>query len=94
MTEEKLAPLRSAIDAIDDKIVALLVQRYALVEKVIAVKHVENIPVVLPERIEAVLTHVEEKASAQNLPQGMVRAIYKEIITQTCRAEERALKKK
>jgi isochorismate pyruvate lyase len=60
-----LEELRRRIDAIDDRIVALLSERFAVVRDVAAYKAPRNIPAMIPERIDEAC-QLEEKFLAQS----------------------------
>ncbi len=82
-----LAQLRARIDAVDDAIVDLLARRFALCREVAEHKQKHGIPVVLPERIEAVKRRCAERAAARNVDPAFVSQLYDRIIGETCRVE-------
>lgn len=83
-----LAPLRAEIDALDDQIVALLSRRMAVAHRVAAVKRDHGIPVVIPERVAAVLDRAAAAGAAAGLDPDYLRRLYRLIIDETCRVEE------
>ena len=85
---ETLAPFRRRIDMLDDEIVRLLAERFAVVHQVAAVKRAENIPAVLPERIEAVKARAAANAAPLGLDPLFVRRLYGLIIDEACRLED------
>ena len=87
MSIEKLKPYRAQIDALDDQILALLKQRFDIVENVIKVKMEHGIPASLQDRVDEV--HDRNVATAQKLglPEQLVSDIYAAIIGQTCAYE-------
>ena len=82
-----LTQWRADIDRIDDQIVDLLTRRFAICQEVAAYKFAHDIPVVLPERIEAVKTRCASRAERQGLDAALVAALYTLIIDQTCETE-------
>ena len=51
---EKMKPFRDRIDALDEQIIDLLVQREAIIREVGHFKYKENIPSVLQDRVDQV----------------------------------------
>ena len=88
--DEKLQPLREAIDQVDRKLVELLNQRARLALEVGQVKRTGNAPVYRPEREAEVL----RKVGALNqgpLAEAAVAGVFREVIS-ACRALERPLR--
>ncbi len=90
---EILAPLREEIDALDQEIIALLGKRMKIVHRVATIKQRENIPVVIPERIEAVMRQAETWATAHDFDPAIARQIYEILIDHACKTEEAFLSK-
>lgn len=88
MTLESLKPFRSRIDDLDDRIVALLGERFAVVREVAAVKEREGIATRLPERVEEVRARNAERGAQQGLDRQFVRDLYGAIIDEACRLED------
>lgn len=92
-TSESLSGLREEIDRLDDQIVDLLGERFALVREVAAIKHARGIPAVIPERIAEVIERCVDRGGRQDLDARMLRDLYSRIIEEACRLEERAMAK-
>ena len=88
-----LVQLRKQIDAADRSLVALLVQRMAIVDQIIAVKKVEGLPSAIPDRIEQVVKTVRAEAMAQNYSPEIVEKLWRILIAETIGYEENALTK-
>lgn len=71
-----LEQLRCAIDAVDDRLVALLAERVALARAVAEVKREQGLPIVDPEREAAVVERTAALAREAGLDDGEVRALY------------------
>ncbi len=84
-----LRPLREEIDAIDDRIVDLLVKRQAVVCRVAEVKRATGFPVVLPERIREVTERNAARAAAGGVDPDHVRRLFGLIIDEACAVERR-----
>jgi len=80
-----LAQLRSAIDAVDQRLLALLDERAALAHEVGEVKRLDGSPVFRPDREAQVIAKMQAAGSALK-PEG-VGAIWREIMS-ACRALE------
>ena len=90
---EILKPFRMKIDALDKKLVALLVEREKIVHQVAKIKQEHDIPVVLPERIEEILNSVSAQAVEQGGTEEYIRRIYKLIIELSCELENNHINK-
>ncbi len=88
---EALADARDAIDAIDDQIVDLLVQRLAVVKNVVIVKEREGIPALLPDRVEEVVERVGLRAAAAGLPPDLTERVWRDLIEWTIAYEDKHL---
>jgi chorismate mutase len=85
---EILKPYRDRIDAIDDKIVDLLVERTGVIHEVAGLKYRENIPSVLQDRVDEVRERAASRALAKGLDPDLVRALYARLIMFSCDLEE------
>ncbi len=75
---EILKPFRDRIDALDDKIVDLLLERFNIVRDVAKVKGEHNIPTVVEDRIKDVINRVGDRAGEAN--EDIICEIYALII--------------
>lgn len=75
-----LANQRARIDALDDQILALLAERYAILAEVVEIKRAHNIPFCVQARVDEVLIRNETKGQALGLPKGYAHALYTQII--------------
>lgn len=89
-----LAPFRAEIDRLDDAIVDLLTQRFAVGRKVAAFKKERGIAVRLPGRIAEVRQRCAERAAANGIDADFVARLYDQIIERTCLMEEELLDEK
>ena len=87
MIDDKLAPLRERIDAIDARILALLNERAQVAQEVGHVKAETNAPVFRPEREAQVLRAVVQENPGP-MQGGDVQTIFREIMS-ACRALEK-----
>ena len=87
---DRLSELRTLIDDVDHRLLALLGERGRLVLEVGELKHAENAPVLRPEREAQIL----RRLAANNpgpLAAGAIAAIWREVIS-ACRELERRLR--
>ncbi len=85
-----LQALRQKIDALDDRLIALLNERADLVHTVGELKRAQNLEIYAPEREETLLRALTAKNEAQGgrLPAGGLRAIYREIMSASLALEK------
>lgn len=88
---EVLAPFRKRIDALDDRIVDLLVERFGIIHEVGLLKSKLGIPAVLPDRVVQVRERCAERAAAKGVSADVVRAVYNILITSACELEEKII---
>jgi chorismate mutase/prephenate dehydrogenase len=86
---QELERLRLQLDAIDQKIVSLLAERQAEVERVVQLKKAHNIPVYHPAREENLISHRRIQGSKAGLNPDYVEEIYRRILRQS-RVEQTA----
>lgn len=85
---EVMKPYRRRIDALDDKIIDLLVERIGIIREVGHFKYDNDIPAVLPDRVIEVRERAAERAAAKGLDPELVRQLYNIIIHYSCNLEE------
>ncbi len=89
-----LSEFRSRIDDIDDRLLALLGERFAVVREVAAWKAPRGIPAVIPERIDEVRERCASLGHSLGLSPDFVRAVYTLIIDEACRLEGELMARK
>ncbi len=75
--------LRADIDAIDERIVELLASRHRKVQKVVALKKAQHLPVYHPAREENLISQRREQAQHAGLDPDHVEELYRCIIRQS-----------
>ena len=83
-----LASFRRRIDAIDDRLLALLGERFAVIREVAAYKAPRGIPALIPERVAEVRERCAGEAPRHGLDADVVRRLYDLLIGEACRLEE------
>jgi beta-alanine degradation protein BauB len=88
ITNTALTLLRNEIDAIDTAMIKLLAKRFQVVDRVIAVKKANDIPALLPERVEEVVGNAATQAKALGVPKDTAGRIWRVLIGETIAYEE------
>lgn len=84
-----LEPYRRRIDEMDDQIVDLLAARTEIIREVGVLKHRENIPSVLQDRVAEVIDRAACRAGERGMDSELVRQIYTLLVDYSCRLEDR-----
>lgn len=79
----ELENLRRDIDAVDERIVDLLAQRYRKVQEVVALKKAQRLPVYHPAREENLISHRREQATNVGLDPDHVEELFRSILRQS-----------
>ncbi len=80
----ELLESRSRIDLIDSKIIDLLSERQSEVDKVIAFKKANNMPVRRPAREEDMISKRRNRGKEKNLDPDYLEELFRTIIHQSC----------
>ena len=79
MSSNPLQKPREEIDRIDAQIVALLGERWKLVEEVTRIKKEYNLPPLQPERFAELLEDVKGLAREHGVPEAMIEEMWHSI---------------
>lgn len=88
---DEMSSVRAAIDALDDKIVALLAERQRQVERAAAVKPRLGIPARVPDRIDEVLDRVAAASRREGLSSELAQSLWSALIEWAIAHEERLM---
>ena len=91
MTGGTIEDLRADIDAVDADLVKLLARRFAAVEEIARLKAESGIPVVIPERIDAVQDRVARLAEEAGLDPAIARRLWRAIIDEAVAMESKEI---
>ena len=83
-----LRPFRGKIDALDDKIMALLAKRFAIVRQVGELKAEHNFPSYISDRVVQVRERNATTGKKYGIDPDFVRMLYSLIIYQSCAEED------
>lgn len=84
---EILKPYRARIDEIDAQMIALLRQRYDVIEAVGVLKAQHGIPAMIPARVDEVRENAARMAAEVGLDAAFIRLVYAQIIEHSCALE-------
>lgn len=85
---EILKPYRKRIDDLDDKIIDLLAERIDIIREVGHLKHHEDIPSVIPDRVKEVRERAVSRAVKKGVDENLVRHLYTALIDYSCNLED------
>lgn len=83
-----LAPFRERLDRIDDRIAHLLGERLDICREVAAYKSEHSVPMMQPERVQAVRERYLQRGVEVNLPEEFTARLFDLLIETTCRLED------
>lgn len=87
----RLARIREELDSVDVRLLDDLASRFELVRRVGTLKSEAAIPVMQPARVAAVVSRARSGARERGLDEDFVEKLFRMIIDEACRAEERVL---
>lgn len=88
MSDNGLAPFRKRLDEIDDQIARLLGERLDICREVASYKSEHDIPMMQPDRVQAVRARYLERGAEVNLPEDFTARLFDLLIETTCRLED------
>ncbi len=83
-----LRPFRGRIDALDDRIVALLGKRFAIVRRVAALKAAHDFPSYISDRVVEVRERNAKTGQKYGIDPDFMRMLYSLVIYQSCAVED------
>jgi len=89
--EDQLASCRSGIDDVDRRLVALLNERTAIVERIGQVKKAAGLPVYEPKREDAVYANVTAHNTGP-LPNDALQRIFERIMDEMLKVQKERMK--
>lgn len=84
---DSLASMRQTIDAIDDQLIDLLARRMAVSEEIGRFKNSRSMPVLQPERYDALMGRRVEEATHAGLPPRFMRRLFSLIHEESVRRQ-------
>ncbi|MBY6364782.1 chorismate mutase [Rhodococcus corynebacterioides] len=87
--QDRLAALRADLDRIDTRVRDALRDRLRVCEEVGRLKRDHDIPVMQPARVDQVTRGARAYAERHDIDPDYLDAVYRSIIAETCRVEDR-----
>ena len=75
-----MSDLRAQIDALDEDLVALFVERAGYIDRAIALKQDNGLPARIPERVEEVVPNAVDRAEAAGLDRELVERLWRQLV--------------
>ena len=75
-----MAELRPQIDAIDDALIALLVERASYIDRAVVLKTDANLPARIGSRVDEVIDNVRRAATVSGLDPELAETIWSQLI--------------
>lgn len=85
--------LRAEIDALDARLMTLLAQRHALIDRAAQIKAGNGMPARIDDRVEEVVANVRRHAQAHGLDPDLYDRLWRQLIEAAIAQEERQLNK-
>ncbi|HEX3693094.1 MAG TPA: chorismate mutase [Solirubrobacteraceae bacterium] len=85
---EGLAPFRARLDELDERIAALLGERFAVCREVAAYKSEHELAMMQPERVREVRERYLARGAQAGLPEDFTEALFELLIGATCKLED------
>jgi isochorismate pyruvate lyase len=86
-----MTDLRAAIDALDEKLIALLAARAGYIDRAVTLKQAEGVPARVGSRVDEVIANVRAAAHAQGLDADLAERLWCELIEWSIAREARRL---
>jgi 4-amino-4-deoxychorismate mutase len=83
-----LDPLRSRLDEVDDEVVRLLGERFEICREVAAVKRINGIAMMQPERVAGVRERYRARGAEVGLAPDFTEKLFELLIAATCEMED------
>ena len=83
-----LEHLRTRIDDLDSKLVTILAERLEVCSEVAVLKARDDIPMMQPGRVDAVVRRCREMGAPRGLRPEFLDSLYRTIIAETCTLED------
>lgn len=88
MSADGLGPFRRRLDEIDEEIAQLFGERLQICREVAVHKSEHGIPMMQPDRVEAVRERYLTRGAEHELPEEFSSALFELLIGTTCRLED------
>jgi len=83
-----LEPYRRRLDRLDDEIARLLGERFEVCREIARYKRANDIPMMQPDRVDAVRERYLARGAEAKLPEGFSAGLFELLIAATCKEED------
>lgn len=83
--------LRARIDALDERIVDLLAQRHALIDRAARIKKATGLPARIDSRVEEVVANARRHAASRGLDPELIGSLWRQMVDAAIAQEDRHL---
>lgn len=83
-----LEPYRRRLDRLDDEIARLLGERFEVCREIARYKRANDIPMMQPDRVDAVRERYLARGAEANLPEEFSAGLFELLIAATCKEED------
>ncbi len=87
-----MAALRGEIDALDERLIALLATRAEYIDRAIALKQINGWQARIPKRVEEVVTKVRNSAGAGGLDPELAETLWRQLMDWSIAREARVIR--
>lgn len=87
-----MGTLRAEIDALDERLVALLAARAGYIDQAIVLKQINGWPAQIPERVEEVVAKVRSSAGSARLDPDLAETLWRQLIDWSIAREARVIR--
>lgn len=91
MSADGLQPFRERLDELDERILALLGERFDTCREIAAYKREHEVPMMQPHRVEHVRSRYHTRGAELALPADFAAALFELVIDATCRMEDKLI---
>jgi chorismate mutase-like protein len=88
VSADGLQPFRERLDELDERILALLGERFDTCREIAAYKRDHEVPMMQPHRVEQVRSRYLARGAELALPTDFAAALFELVIDATCRMED------
>lgn len=88
---DNMSDVRAAIDALDRELVALLARRLEYVGRAAEIKHMHDMPALIPERVEEVIANVRQLAESSNADPEFFEALWRTLVGMSIAYEQKLM---
>ncbi|WP_380057051.1 chorismate mutase [Falsihalocynthiibacter sp. SS001] len=86
-----MADLRTEIDTLDRRLIAILAERMTYIDRAAAIKARDGLAANIPERVEEVVSNIKKLSREADFPEALAESLWREMIAFAIAREEAIL---